>query len=76
MNKEENEEIDILFKYLMDNKKLKYPLKQERQIIMDKYEKKKVRSKSGYTKFLQPNQKRECLEEMIDIMIMYSEEED
>ena len=75
MSKEENEEIDILFNNLMVDKKLKYPLKQERQIIMDQYEKKKVISKSGYTKFLQPNQKRECMEEMIDILIQHSQED-
>jgi hypothetical protein len=75
MNKEENIEIDILFNDLLE-RKLEYPLKQERQILIDQYEKKKIKSKSGYTKFLQPNQKRDFIQDMINIFIQYLDEED
>jgi hypothetical protein len=74
-DKQENEEIDILFNDLLE-RKLEYPLKQEREVLLEEYEKKKVRSKSGYTKFLQPNQKRDFIQDMINIFIQYLDDED
>jgi len=71
IEKEENEDIDILFNIIMEEMKYPSQLRQDRDELMEKYNKEKILSPSGYTKFLQPWQKRECILEMVRIIRAY-----